>query len=85
MLANSCVRQNFESIELYFVFYFRMDCGCATVRVEQKKREDRTKQGKTPCPIDRRADMRQLFACPIDRMAAEFRESHLNRYGFVFF
>ena len=40
MLANSWVGQNSRSIELFFLFSFRMDYGCVTGRAEPKKRED---------------------------------------------
>ena len=38
LLANSWVRQNSGSIELYFLFYFRMDCGWIVGSAEAKNR-----------------------------------------------
>lgn len=28
------------SIKLYFLFYFKIDCGCVAGKAEQKKKED---------------------------------------------
>ena len=51
MLANPLVRQDFGSIELYFLFYFRMDCGCVTRRAESKKRKNKEDRAEYPGPM----------------------------------
>ena len=60
LLANSCIGQNSESIELYFLFYFRIDCGCGTDNTEPSKIEDRTNQPRSDRskPLSDRSDSR---------------------------
>ena len=41
LLANSWVGQNFGSIKLYFLFYFRMDCDWIVGSPEAKNRRKR--------------------------------------------
>ena len=51
MLANSWVGQNSGSIELYFLFYFRMACGCVAESAEAKNRRKKKTGRNPPGPI----------------------------------
>ena len=50
LLANSWVGQNSGSIELYFIFYFRMDCGWVTGSAEANNRRKKEDRAKYPRP-----------------------------------
>ena len=41
MLANSLARQNFGSIELYFLIYFRMDWSCNAGKIWSEDRQEK--------------------------------------------
>ena len=70
LLANSWVGQNSRSIELYFLFYFRMDCSCDADRAEPTKIEDRANQP--------RSDRSDAMADRSDRKLSQLIRSDLR-------
>ena len=88
LLANSWVGQNSGSIELYFLFSFRMDGGCSADRAEPTKIEDRGNQPRPDRSDSKWAPVKWVvrsIGCLIDWTGGTLRESNQFLHEIVSF